>query len=98
MLDWKRMAGGIVSCCVVAAYWSYVKKQERLVEKLAKQNHEIDDYIKKSCQHMADLANNRPTATVVLDDGTEMDFGEYLDTKIDQMLKDESDLQHYLED
>ena len=98
MLDWKKLAGGIVTGIGVAAYWGYARKQERLADKLAKQRQELDEYIKKTNQHLADLANNRPTATVTLEDGTEMDFGDYLDIKIDELLKDESDLQRYLED
>ena len=82
--------GGIVG------YLARNKEIKRQREQLAKSSQELDELLEKEKEFLANLANERHSVEVELEDGKVIDFGEYLDKYIAPEIFDDKELRQFL--
>ena len=102
MKAWQWAAMGLGTTLCTAGYLSWLKKLKKQTDEWERQHQEIDKFIKDENEYLANLANCKTECIVTLEDGTKMEFGEYLDkfyldTVMEPLLKTEEDLRNYLE-
>ena len=89
MKIWQYGLGLLSGLGVAVWARNYQKNFQKTSEQLAKQHEEIDAFIKEHEAYLASLANERSTCTVVMKDGTEMDFGDYLDQIVGPWIEEQ---------
>ena len=87
---------GVVCGGGIVGYFARNKEIKKQREQLAKSSQELNDLMEKEKEFLANLANERHTVEVELEDGKVIDFGEYLDKYIAPEIFDGEELRRFL--